>query len=264
MQFSFKKLTLSLKTLSKTTRIVAAVSLLGLATGTSLFLYPEGPDLLIKIEPGLTAQQMVQRLEEKKVLRHPTLFRVLLKLTGADRSLRPGQYKLNRPTRPFKLLAKLQQGEIAYIPITIPEGWRAEEVADRLGARGVTNRKAFIQIVRKRKLEGSLYPTTYFMEEKMDPERVVQIMLKEHHKRMEPLLKKKAPLGLNRHEVIILASIVQREAVIAREKPLIAAVYLNRLRKKMRLEADPTVQYALGSIPRIQKRHGYWKKKNPL
>lgn len=246
-------------------RIALGAALLALTVGGilafELLFLPEGPNVRVEIPEGVTASQMVRTLHAKGVIRHPLLFRAIVKLTGTGRKLRPGSYTLRRPMKPVELLRKLQTGEIAFVKITIPEGWRAEEIAERLAANKITGYDDFISLVRDRGLEGYLYPTTYFLEEEMPAERVVEVMTAEHDKRIQPLLAGATPpLNLSPEEVVTLASIVQREAVVSTEKPLIAAVYLNRLKKRMRLEADPTVQYALG----WRKAHKTWWKKRIL
>ncbi|MDE2237706.1 MAG: endolytic transglycosylase MltG, partial [Elusimicrobia bacterium] len=135
--------------------------------------------------------------------------------------------------------------------IVIPEGFASWQIAERLGATGVCDAELFKTYVRANRLEGYLFPTTYFFDPNTPAEKVAQRMRAEFDRRVPPEYQAAQPKPrLTLPQAMTLAAIVEREAVLPQERPMIAAVYLNRMRIGMRLEADPTVQYSLG----------FWKK----
>ncbi|MFH1619572.1 MAG: endolytic transglycosylase MltG [bacterium] len=216
----------------------------------SLYFFWPGAEVKIDIPEGSSASQVARQLKERGIILSPTWFKIVVRITGTARKIKPGEYVLKKNMSAEEALMRLVAGSRDYIKILIPEGWRMEQIAERLEANGVTSGKEFTKLVMKDRLEGRLFPTTYHLEKGMDPARVTALMTGEFDRQVKPMLDAELPPGLTPDKVLILASIVEREAVVVTEKPLIAAVYLNRVRRKMPLEADPTVQYALG----------YWKK----
>ncbi len=207
-----------------------------------------GPKVQVVLPSGLNARQAARLLARAGVIDSPRLFKLLLKTTGLDRQLKPGEYRLGAPMPLSRLLRALRAGPPG-IRVVIPEGFSAQQIAERLDAAAVCRRRDFLRLVKRRRLEGRLFPTTYYLDSGSAPEAVIQRMVAEFDKTIPPFYQASGSrLGLE--SALTLASIVEREARRDAERPLIAAVYLNRLRLGMRLEADPTVQYALG----------YWKK----
>jgi len=200
-------------------------------------------------------------------------FETLVRVSGKE--IKPGSYTLQRgmSTRTIvdlitteKSSAKTKNVELT---ITIPEGWRTEQIAEELEKLGLNGgADAFMQAVReydgdqfdflkdrpnKRSLEGYLFPDTYTFRADTPPEDLVQLMLANFDQKFEPELRDRAQeMGLSLNEVLIFASLVQREAQVGQEFPVIAGIYLNRFEAGMRMEADPTVQYAVG------KRGEWW------
>jgi len=203
--------------------------------------------LEVSIPAGATAAETAALLKEKGVIPFASLFRAAAKWTGADRRIKPGTYQLRRPMGTLQILRLLSEGSMSGVKVPIPEGFSARQIAERLEVGGVCRGAEFLRQVRAKRLEGYLYPTTYYLEPQAGAEKVIQRMVQEFERRIKAEHEASGPKPkLTLHQLVTLASLVEREAVLAREKPLIAAVYLNRLRLRMRLEADPTVQYALG------------------
>jgi UPF0755 protein len=205
----------------------------------------------VEIPQGLTAAETGETLQDKGVIGSGLLFHLTAAYTGYDRKLKPGKYRMSRGTPILEALKVLKTGSNTEARVVIPEGFSARQIAERLEAAGVCEAKAFEALVAEQKLEGYLFPSTYQFELKSPPEKAAARMRQEFTRQVEPAFaaaKDRPTLTL--HQVVTLASIVQREAVLSAERPMIAAVYLNRMRKRMMLEADPTVQYALG----------HWKK----
>lgn len=227
----------------------AALAWLGYALFLSSFW--RVPAALIDIPQGLGAAQTSEKLQEAEVLRSPLLFRAALKLSGYDTQLKPGRYLLKRDMAVWPLITTLQKGAVQPIKVIIPEGFSARQIAERLEANGICAAREFIDMANGKRLEGYLFPATYEFDGPWPAEKAANAMYREFERVIRPEIENANPKPkLTLHQVVTLASIVQREAVLAHERPLIAAVYLNRMRIRKMLEADPTVQYALG----------HWKK----
>jgi len=221
---------------------VAAALILSLAWA----LRPGAP-MQVDIPEGLGARQTAELLGAKGVVQSVFVFRVLLKITNFDRHLKPGTYTLRRHEWPTIVARKLTLGLTDDIKITIPEGFMASQIAERLDKAGIADARQLLAIVNKRKLEGRLFPSTYHFPPRYGAEKTVAVMTLEFEKKIGAAYAAASPKPeLSFKEALIVASIVEREAVLKQERAIIAAVYLNRLKKKMPLQADPTVQYALG------------------
>jgi len=217
------------------------------------------------IQPGETAIGIGERLQEQGLITDATLFRRFLQYNGLDASLEAGEYQLRRNMTMREIAESLQNSLMVEVAITIPEGWRAEQVADLLAAENIMDGSIFLAAVRQgdvidhplladrpagANLEGYLFPETYRLPAQATPEDLLTRMLDTMQARLPIGWESMAAAqGLSLYEVITLASIVEREAVVPAERPTIASVYLNRLKEGMYLQADPTVQYAMGYQP---------------
>lgn len=230
----------------------------------------------VVIRPGESASDVAARLERSGVVRSALGFRLAVRLNGLASHLEAGDYELRPDMSLGQIISILAQGRMAGGLLTIPEGWRAFEIADVLAQDQLTSRDDFLREVEHpdinlpaalrglpvgTSLEGFLFPDSYRITPGTPAARVVQIMVGDFADHLTPdLLDGFQANGLTLYQGVILASIVEREAVVPAERPLIASVYLNRLHRGMRLQADPTVQYALvapdanGPPP-----GGYWK-----
>lgn len=227
-----------------------------------------GREVSFTIETGDTVSQVADELQRLGLITDAGVFRRLVQYHGADGSIEAGVYALRPNMTMEEIMDELQHGRLATTTVTILEGWRSEEVAAALEEAGVVPAEAFLQVVRTgaealgdeeygflwdrpegspTDLEGFLFPDTYQFPQNSDAVRVVNAMLQNWDRRVSADLREKsAARGMTLYEVVTLASVVEREAVVEGERPRIAGVYLNRLERAMRLEADPTVQYALG------------------
>ncbi|MBU0493212.1 MAG: endolytic transglycosylase MltG [Chloroflexi bacterium] len=225
------------------------------------------------IEKGETANSISQRLYMEGLIRDPDLFRLLARSKGVDNRLEAGQYILRRNMTMIEILEALGHGTVPANIVTILEGWRLEEVAEYLGDKGLADAQEFLRLAQAGQfqrdflagrptgasVEGYLFPDTYQLATDMTATDIIDLMLDTFGRKISPELRDGAKnQGLSLHEVVTLASIVEREAVIKDEQPLIASVYLNRLTQKWPLQADPTVQYALGYQAQDQT---WWKKR---
>ena len=213
------------------------------------------------VEPGESAATIAARLEELGLVTDGELFRMFIRYHEIDANLEAGEYVL-RPNMTMAEMAEiLQHARIEEVTVTIPEGWRAEQIAQMLAKENIVDGDEFLVLVRGGKfdysllrdrpeessLEGFLFPETYRIPAQAEAEDLVERMLSTLDERFTPEMRRLAAEGgMTVYEVITLASIVEREAVMAEERPLIADVFLNRLEQDMYLRADPTVQYAKG------------------
>lgn len=222
-----------------------------------MFSWDKGELITFTIRPGQSGAEVAQELKEAGVIKNPLAFRILLRLTSSAKDLKAGKFDLRTNTPSFEVINCIKSGRCThYERLTVLEGWRSEEIAEALSEKGITDGNEFLSIVRERDLEGKLYPSTYLFSENTPAQKVVAEMTAQYEQRILPLFLK-YPSKLSEKEILTLASIVEREAIHHDERPKIAAVYLNRLKIGKRLEADPTVQYALGFNT---KENRYWKK----
>ena len=228
-------------------RILASLGGTALLLALLAWAMRPGTPVRVEIPEGLSARQTVQLLAEKGVVPSSFAFRVFLKLTRFERRLKPGAYTLRVREWPTLVARKLTLGLTDGVKVTIPEGFRASQIAERLEAAGAADADEFEALVKTRKLEGKLFPSTYHFPPGYGAERAADKMVSEFLREAGLAYASAGPRpSLSLEEVLTVASIVEREAVLKQERAVIAAVYLNRLKKRMPLQADPTVQYALG------------------
>ena len=232
----------------KALAIAAAAATAALALGAFVLIGgPPGGPAEVEIPAGLSARQTAELLGQKGIVHSVFGFRVLLKLTGFDRHLKPGHYTLRTREWPTVVARKLTLGLTDAVKVTIPEGFMASQIGERLAAAGVADAAEFKAVVFKKNLEGRLFPSTYHFPPNYGAERAAATMAAEFERQIGAAWNAANPKpDMTLDEALTVASIVEREAVLKSERPIIAAVYLNRLKKKMPLQADPTVQYALG------------------
>jgi UPF0755 protein len=215
------------------------------------------------IQPGENAATIATRLERQGVIRDAELFRLLLRYWGVDAKLEAGDYSLRRNMPMSEVVSQLQHGRLMAKTITIREGLRAEEVAHLLAVEGLVDQEEFIRLVRDdafhydflrdrpatapKTLEGFLFPDTYQFSVSISTTALIDTMLQNFDRRVTIEMRQQAlNNGLTLFQALTLAAIVEREAVVPEERPIIASVYLNRLRQGIYLEADPTVLYGKG------------------
>lgn len=256
-------------------QFVADVGIWAIAWGFDSRVSNDPSQVIFVVNRGETAATIAERLQREKLISNALLFRLMAKLRGIDSQIEAGEYQLRRNMTMNEVLDELAHSQFAGSRITVVEGWRAEEIADMLQRRGVAKRNEFLALVnaasfdadflRSRpvgaSLEGYLFPDTYRVPPGITVEEIIQMMLKNFGQRFNQDMREKAvKSGLSIHEVVTLASIVEREAVLPEERPVIASVYLNRLKANMLLQADPTVQYAVADVNSTGEPREYWKK----
>jgi UPF0755 protein len=238
----------------------AGAAALVVVVGTIAFLLNQrGPAMPEPVTVTVRERQrlgdVARDLAGQGVLRHPRLFVLWAQLTGQDKNVHWGEFRLTQPLSPRELLARLTGPPDALHTVTVPEGTTAQHVVALLAAAGLGSENTFRGILSDPHFlaaeglppagaEGYLFPDTYSFPLGTQPERVLQTMLRRFHEVFTPDLAERAShLGLSPQQAVILASLVEEETARPEERPLVAAVFLNRLKKGMPLQADPTVLY---------------------
>ncbi len=233
----------------------------------------EGEPVTVIVEPGTSTEEIAKNLEANGAIRSRTQFQVLVAFLGYDRKLRPGEYEFQKDTPELDAVYRLRRGLVSTKSLTVVEGWRLEEIADAVAELGI-DRAEFIRAAHRsdydfpflegmrigQRLDGYLFPATYTIRKRDTARDVVQQMLQAFADNVPASVQQQGEaLGLNLHEVLTLASIIEREAVVPEERPIMAQVFLRRLRLGIELAADPTVQYAVAEDSDSVAEFGYWK-----
>lgn len=219
----------------------------------------EGETVRVTIPEGSGMAAVSDSLAAHDVIGWPSGFRLYARFQGAERSVKPGVYELRQGSRWGDVLDKLVSGDVVQVRLTIPEGWTARQIAARIAEVAGAPVDSVLALVADTAaaerwdvpgptLEGYLYPATYSFPAGTPPRRMVQALVDRYRRAWTPEMRARADsLGMSEREVVTLASIVEKEAKVWTERDTIAAVYHNRLQIGMPLQADPTVQYALGT-----------------
>ena len=221
---------------------------------------------IVEIPAHQGVVSIAQQLREADVLRSPEAFVALSALRGSARALRAGEYEFPRGTTTVGALRLLESGKVRLHLVLHPEGATVAELARALEQQQlahaadvtrVASDPAFLRSlgVEAPSLEGYLFPDTYHFAKGMTPEQILSRMVQRLRTKLSPdLLTRARERRLDVHQLLTLASIIEREAVVQEERPLISAVFWNRLQVGMPLQADPTVQYAVGKERRALTR----------
>jgi UPF0755 protein len=213
----------------------------------------------IEIPKGATFRQAAEIFSREGVIRDKSLFLFVGRIGRIDRKIRAGYYSIYSSMNTLDLLRVLRKGQIIEYEVTVVEGDSLREIGDKLSEKGIVDKDDFRELssdadflssyhIAAPSLEGYLFPDTYKIPKGMDPEEAIGMMInKMREKYSGKLAARAAEIGLSEREVLTLASIIEKEAVTDEERPLISAVYHNRLRKKMPLQADPTAIYGIKS-----------------
>ncbi|MEX2179114.1 MAG: endolytic transglycosylase MltG [Gemmatimonadaceae bacterium] len=222
----------------------------------------------VTIPTGATMRAASESLHRAGVVGSPNAFRLYARLRGSDRGIKPGMYVLNRGASWETVLSSLRDGRGLVHPVTVPEGFTLAQIevllVSRLSVPADSVRAAVTDSTLLRRLnvpiataEGYLFPDTYLFPPGTSARAAVAAMVRRFEQAWRPEWTARLDtLARSRHELLTLASIVEREARLPAERPVIAAVYWNRLGRRMLLQADPTVQYALPQYQsRLMHRH---------
>jgi UPF0755 protein len=249
---------------------VALLALLGLGRWVSAGLAPADPaaeaTLPFRVERGEGLAGITQRLEREGLVPNARIAFAWGRFAGIAARLRAGDYDLSAATPPAEILEALTTGQQRTYPLIIPEGFTAAMIADRIAAEGLGEADAFSEAVADpslarslglevEHLEGYLFPETYRVPKGLAAPELVRLLVQQFLDTWPALAPKAAARGLTQHQVVTLASIVEKETGAAHERPLIASVFSNRLDRGMKLESDPTTIYGIpdfdGNLRRV-------------
>ncbi|HRW81071.1 MAG TPA: endolytic transglycosylase MltG [Desulfomonilia bacterium] len=218
--------------------------------------------VLADIEPGQSAWEISRELQEGGVIADAHTFMVIATLTGKARRLQAGSYVFEGNHYPLDIMNILFRGMTQRYRITVPEGYTLFQIGTLVEKTGLLSRQSFIRSamdpasttffkIEAPSMEGFLYPDTYFLVPHITPLEIIAKMIDRFNKIYTPEMEQRAKeLGLSMTEVITLASMIEKEAVVQTEKPVISSVFHNRLKRNMRLQSDPTAIYGIEGFSR--------------
>lgn len=216
----------------------------------------------LKIAPGMSSMGIANQLVKSNIIQNPWAFLFAAHLSGANHRLQMGSYRLSGAMSVPQIIDRLKTGKVITHQFVVPEGLTVRQIGKLWEKAGFGTAAAFDEAARDPKwqqnyeieadaLEGYLFPNTYQFPDGATPDVIVKIMLDESKRRWTAEFCNAArSLNFSRHEVITLASIIETEARVSDERPLISAVFHNRLRRGWKLQADPTALYGLGNPDR--------------
>ncbi|HJV44254.1 MAG TPA: endolytic transglycosylase MltG [Bacillota bacterium] len=233
---------------------------------------PTGGEIVVDIPKGSSLKKIASLLKENDLIRNRDIFLIHVGKLGIGGKLQAGQYQFTQGDSIDRILDRMVKGEIydPSIQVTIPEGYTVKQIADLLSEKGLVQKDEFLkevnegsfdydfvnQIPKDKKipyrLEGYLFPKKYEFDPGTTAHAVIDRMLSQFKEEMDPdWLPSMQKEGMSLHEAVTLASIVEREVAVDKERPMVAQVYFNRIGKDINLQADATVQYALGKTKDI-------------
>jgi UPF0755 protein len=215
------------------------------------------PSKIVLIPDGATFQQVAALLEHERLIRSRLAFILRGRYQSVDRKIQAGEYEFNAGMVPAEILSKLLNGEVVLHAATIPEGLTMAQVAEVMAQHGLTDPTEFLRLVKDRvfiaslginaeTLEGYLYPDTYRFPRGVKTKEVLSAMVEHLQRVYGPELRARTKeFRMTQHQVLTLASIIEKESGASAEREEISAVFHNRLKKRMPLQSDPTVIYGL-------------------
>jgi UPF0755 protein len=238
-----------------------AIACIGFAA--DLWLYANKPistnpeEIVVHLKPGQSFAKTAEILEAKGLINSPFRFNLISRLRGYDKKVQAGEYLLSETMTPLHILEKMAKGEVRLYKLTIPEGFNIYQIAELASEGGFAEETEFIEVatdsvyarekgIEADTLEGYLFPDTYFFPRDTAVRKIIGTMVDRFRAVFNPQWTEQAKrIGFTPHQVVILASIIEKETGDPSERPVISSVFHNRLKKKMRLESDPTVIYGI-------------------
>jgi UPF0755 protein len=220
---------------------------------------PAAPQL-VEIKSGSSFSHVAGQLEQSGIIKDARRFTLLARWRKATGQIHAGEYLFETSAKPDDILARLVAGDIRMLQVTIPEGFNLQEIATRLDKTAIGSSEEFLALcndadflsdlsLETASLEGYLFPETYTYTSSTTPKQILAAMVAQLRSQLTPeLLERAAALNLNPHQLLTLASIIQKEAGNVTEMPLISAVFHNRLKLEIPLQADPTVIYGIADF----------------
>jgi UPF0755 protein len=228
----------------------------------------ENQDKIFTVLPGQGLKQTAAFLKAEGLISDEMRFTLLARLEDKDKLIKAGEYFLSTTMAPRQILGQLVEGRVHLYRLTIPEGYTLVQIAAAVGDAGLAPAAAFLAAARRPEvadhhgipadtLEGYLFPDTYYFPRGLPSTTIIATLVDRFKEAFKPEWRQRADdLNMTVHEVVTLASIIEKETGAPEERPLIASVFHNRLKKGMRLETDPTVIYGIPEFDgNIKRRH---------
>ncbi len=240
---------------------IASLLIGGILLLTGVFIYFNSPpslmqDEAIVIKEGETLKTVAARLKRLNLIRNTRFFTLYGRIT-AQTNIKPGKYLISRNLTSTEIIRKIVRGDYLRRRVTIPEGYNIYQIAERLSSNGITDYKNFILFTSNRDFlrsigihessaEGYLFPDTYIFAEASDSRDIITTMFKRFKGMVNTVdISPMRKFKLNFHQLITLASMIEKEARMPHERIYISAVFHNRLRRGMKFDCDPTIRYAV-------------------
>ena len=216
-----------------------------------------GQQAEIRVEHGDSLAAVVRRLRDQKIIANGFFFSIWARFSGAEKKIHPGLYRFETGVSPREVLDRLVNGKGIFQTVTIPEGMTVKEIATLLERLQIADKERFLAEaanpnllaslgLHDKGIEGYLFPSTYHFTPSTPERNIIMTMAEQFRKMSQPLLvQQDSPMQLTPHEILTLASIVEKETGVEAERPLISAVFHNRLKRQMPLQSDPTVIYGV-------------------
>jgi len=238
---------------------------------------------IIMIKKGMPLRKISALLEQEGIIRNRELFIGMVTLLGKKREIKAGEYEFHTRLLPLEVLDSLVKGQVKRHLVTIPEGYTLSQIGQLLEDLSIVGKTAFLQKAtspvfiaslglfqhisnqvedssknrRGLTLEGYLFPDTYHFIKEMEPEEAIRMMAHQFQKIFGPdLIEKASQMGITPREAVTLASIIEKEASLSEEKPIVSAVFHNRLKQRIPLQSDPTVIFGISNFDgNLTKEH---------
>lgn len=230
-------------------------------------LAPSQPGNLI-IVPGSSLTAVAEQLEKTGLIRSAWAFKILARRQAAGGKIQAGTYRFEQIASPGHILQRLIRGDVEKVSLTIPEGFTLQQIITRIGNTGFGQRETLRRLsqdpefletlgINADNLEGYLFPETYFFAPGITEKNLLTMMVSQLHRQLSPeLIAAAEQLGLNLHQLLTLASIIEKETALVEEMPLISSVFHNRLARRIPLQTDPTVIYGVENFDgNLTRRH---------
>ncbi|MBI3583907.1 MAG: endolytic transglycosylase MltG [Nitrospinae bacterium] len=237
--------------------IMAIVSIMYIKKSVTTPLSRIANPKIINIPKGSDLKSVSSILKRDGIIKDTMTFNLLAKYKSAEGNLKAGEYQLSPDMPPLQILNLILEGKVYQYPVTIPEGYNIFEIASLLNKKGLAEKEKFVLLafnmdfieslgIEANNLEGYVFPDTYYIHKGMDESVIIKKMVDTFRKRvLHEITDEYKKTGLTMHQLITLASLIEKETGNEVEKPIISAVFHNRFKKRMRLQCDPTVIYAL-------------------
>lgn len=246
------------------------ICLISAVIGYTLIFTPQAPPepVTLDIQPGSSLYRVAQQLEQSGVVRSALALKVIARWNKSSHQIQSGRYLFDQAATPVQVLDRLIRGDVVKVSLTIPEGFSLQQIIARIDEAGFGHSEKLKQLaydpdfigslgLEADSLEGYLFPETYLFAPGIGERALLKMMVEQFNSHIDDdLLRSAQKVGLNLHQLVTLASIIEKETGVTEEMPLISSVFHNRLRRKIPLQTDPTVIYGIKNFDgNITRKH---------